>query len=413
MDNKLRAYFPLIRERAEILQEIYEKPVLLKCFSGWNKEQQETFLDCCTGVRGVKVLYDTFFKEVMDPDAAPELLEEFLSLILGSEVKILYVLPNDSPRIADEKSLLIMDIVIQLEDGGIANVEVQKIGYLFPGQRSACYSADLLLRQYRRIRGERGKKFSYKEIKTVYTIVLFEKSPEEFWDYPEDYIHFFAQKSNTGLELELLQKYFFIPLDIFQECRHNENITDKLDAWLMFLSTDEPGDIIRLIQRYPEFRRLYEKVYEICRNMEKVMGIFSEELLELDRNTAQYMMDEMQEEIDRRREELDQKREELDQKNEELIQAGKELDQKSEELSKTRGELSQKQSQLEGERRSKSLTLIRQVRKFALKEVSEEECADMLVADGSLVSWLYKAFRENADYSDTDILNLLEAKQEN
>jgi hypothetical protein len=95
--------------------------------------------------------------------AASELLEEILSLVLGSEVKILYVLPNDSPCIADEKSLLIMDIVIQLEDGGIANVEVQKIGYLFPGQRSACYSADLLLRQYRRIRGERWKEFSYME----------------------------------------------------------------------------------------------------------------------------------------------------------------------------------------------------------------------------------------------------------
>ncbi len=32
--------------------------------------------------------------------------------------------------------------------------EMQKVGYLFPGQRSACYSADLLLRQYKRIRGE-------------------------------------------------------------------------------------------------------------------------------------------------------------------------------------------------------------------------------------------------------------------
>ncbi len=42
-----------------------------------------------------------------------------------------------------------MDIVVELEDGSIANVEAQKIGYAFPGQRSACYSADLLLRQYK------------------------------------------------------------------------------------------------------------------------------------------------------------------------------------------------------------------------------------------------------------------------
>lgn len=63
----------------------------------------------------------------------------------------------------------------------------------------------------------------------------------------------------------------------------------------MFLSTDEPELIIKLITCYPEFCPLYEKNYDICRNVEKVMGIFSKELLELDRNTAQYMMDEMQE----------------------------------------------------------------------------------------------------------------------
>ena len=54
-----------------------------------------------------------------------------LSLILCQQVKILQVLPNDSTRIADESSLVIMDIVVELEDHSIANVEVQKIGYKF------------------------------------------------------------------------------------------------------------------------------------------------------------------------------------------------------------------------------------------------------------------------------------------
>lgn len=37
-----------------------------------------------------------------------------------------------------------MDIVVELEDGSIADVEVQKVGYAFPGERMACYSADML-----------------------------------------------------------------------------------------------------------------------------------------------------------------------------------------------------------------------------------------------------------------------------
>ena len=40
------------------------------------------------------------------------------------------------------------------EDGGLADIEIQKIGYAFPGERSACYSADLLLRQYKKGEGE-------------------------------------------------------------------------------------------------------------------------------------------------------------------------------------------------------------------------------------------------------------------
>ena len=54
---------------------------------------------------------------------------EVLSLVLQQKVKILSVLPNDSTRIADEHSLVITDIVIELEDHSIANVEVQKLGY--------------------------------------------------------------------------------------------------------------------------------------------------------------------------------------------------------------------------------------------------------------------------------------------
>lgn len=93
--------------------------------------------------------------------------------------------------------MLIMDIVVQFEDGSIANVEVQKIGYLFPGQRSACYSSDLLLRQYKRevVGAELGQGFTYRKIQKVYTIVLFEKSNSDFSNFSKEiYIHHFEQK---------------------------------------------------------------------------------------------------------------------------------------------------------------------------------------------------------------------------
>lgn len=344
--SDLKRYFPMIREKKEVLADIHKNEKLLDMFHFWTEEQQEEFLNFCTGVKGPRVLYDAFFKEVMNPESAPERLNEFLSLILGTQVKIHMVLPNDSTRLADESSLLITDIIVELKDGSLANVEIQKIGYKFPGQRSACYSADLLLRQYKRVRSEKRKKFSYRNIKSVYNIVLFESSPEEFQKFPNHYIHRSEQKSDTGIKIELLQKYVFIPIDIFKKTQQNKDVTGKLDAWLLFLSTDEPEEIIKLIKAYPEFKPMYQQAYEICRNMEVVMGFFSEELREMDRNTVQLMIDEMQEELDRKRGELEKTSEELARNKGELAQSKEELAQSKEELTQSKEELIQSKEEL-------------------------------------------------------------------
>ena len=107
------------------------------------------------------------------------------------------VLPNDSTRIADERSLLVTDI-----------------------------------------------------------IVLFEDSPAEFASFPHEYLHYFSQRSNTGLEIELLQKYLFVPLDIFRKFQHNTGIRNKLEAWLAFLSIDDPQVIVQLLTEYPEIQAI-------------------------------------------------------------------------------------------------------------------------------------------------------------
>lgn len=355
MQTKLQQHFPMIQDREEILLKIRESRTMDEEFQSWTEEQREEFLDFCTGVRGIKFLYDGFFKEIFDPDATPERLEAFLSLFLGTKVKILEVLPLDGSRIADESSLLTMDMVVQLENGGIVNLEIQKIGYLFPGERSACYSADLLLRQYKRVRSSRRKNFTYKDIKGVYTLVLFEKSPRIFHRFPNDYLHYFEQKSNTDLELDLLQKYLFIPLDIFCKSLDNRSkfpqntskIKAEQDAWLTFLSVDDPEKILELIKEFPQFRPMYETAYRQCCNVEEVMRMFSEELLELDRNTTQLMIDEMQEEIEQKRAELGEKKEELEAKKAELNEKKEELEKKKTELGKKKVELEEKKTELD------------------------------------------------------------------
>ena len=273
--NLLQQYFPMIRTRNEVMNMIRSNPSLHAILKSWEPCQQQEFLDFCTGERGLKILYDTFFKEIINPEYAPGRLEYLLSTILKQTVKIKQVLPGDSTRLADEVSLLVTDIIVELADHSIANVEIQKIGYHFPGQRSACYSADLLLRQYKRLRDEKKKNLNYKDVQNVYTIIFFENSTKEFHDFPNTYLHYFSQKSNSGLELNLLQKYYFIPLDIFRKNTHNKDINTDLDAWLIFLTTDEPEMILTLIETFPIFKEMYQDIYELCRNIEGVMTMFS------------------------------------------------------------------------------------------------------------------------------------------
>lgn len=60
MDTLLKTYFPIIRTREEVLNLIGEKEKLTNLFESWSEEQQEEFLDFCTGV---KILYDSFLKK--------------------------------------------------------------------------------------------------------------------------------------------------------------------------------------------------------------------------------------------------------------------------------------------------------------------------------------------------------------
>ena len=105
------------------------------------------------------------------------------------------------------------------------------------------------------------------------------------------------------------------------------------------MSSDELEDIIRLITDYPEFKAIYDEVYNLCLNVEKVMEMFSKELKELDQNTVQLMIDEMQEDLKQKGKELDLINQKLGEKNQELDEKNQELDEKNQELNEKNQEL--------------------------------------------------------------------------
>lgn len=143
----------------------------------------------------------------------------------------------------------------------------------------------------------------------------------------------------SSIRRNILQKYIFVPIDIYLKKKENIDINNRLNAWLLFLGSDDPSDIIRLIERYPEFKAMYQQIYEICECVEDMMGLFSKELAIMDENTVKYMMDEMQEEIDKQKEEIMQQ-------DMILIRQKKEIDENKLEIDHQKAELAEKESML-------------------------------------------------------------------
>lgn len=139
------------------------------------------------------------------------------------------------------------------------------------------------------------------------------------------FIHRLQNNFDSGAEVNLLSNLVYISLDTFREVR--ENISDKLVAWLIFLSSDKPEDIMQLVEKYPEFRECYQDIMKFRTNPEELIKMFSEALIQMDKNTVQYMIEEQQKELERKRKELEESQRELEESQRELEESQRELEE--------------------------------------------------------------------------------------
>ena len=293
-----------------------------------NEEWGGRYEDFLKGRRSLPLLYDPFFKKIFNPVERRDRLSELVSCLLGQKVTVLEVFPNEDSQFLGV--MIIMDMVVLMADGSIANIEIQKISYDFPAERISCYSADLVLRQYKMITGKSdnsingSSKPSYKDMRKVHTIILFEDSNKSLISDMDKalYFHVGKTKFNTGIKIELLQDFVLVSLDTFKKYRYSDikegrtEITDydydssqynnalvsekmKRDR-LKFLSlfvAETPQEINRLVETFPDLESVRHDINEYLERPGEVLSMFSEALRILDRNTAELMVDRMKDEI--------------------------------------------------------------------------------------------------------------------
>lgn len=299
MQNNKRIIVPLTpQETNKLLHQLCQTREYQNINPQLAAQWKQRFLDYCQGKKTLPLTYDPFYKKIFHPDIHPDRLSRFISAILNRQVRVVGILSEGDSL--DGGALLIMDILVELDDGSLANVEIQKIPYLFPAERMSCYSADVLLRQYSRVKGEKGKKFKYSDIKKVYTIVLFEKSTAPFHQIGNYYLHHGRTTFDTGLPLELLQEFYLISLDIFQKSPYAKNIND-LNGWLTLLTTEKVEQVEAVIRQYPWLTDIYQEMNDYLHKPTEVLGMYSEALRILDRNTTEYMIEELQREVEQTR----------------------------------------------------------------------------------------------------------------
>ena len=319
----------------EVLKSLKSTPGLYARYSQMNQDWRERFMDFCRGKKTFPFTYDPFFKKIFNPDIHPERLSRLISSLLNVQVKVKGILPSEDSMM-DGESLLILDILVELEDGSLGNIEIQKCPYAFPAERMSCYSSDLVMRQYTRTKGEKGRQFTYCHMKKVYTIILFEKSISAFHMEPPCYIHYWKTTFSTALKME----YCLISLDEFRKYPYPKDRNEQT-AWLSFLATEDIKEAEKLIFEYPWLEEIYQEAAALRRKPEEVLGMYSEALRILERNTVRYMIEEQQKELEQNKKKLEEREEELKQNKEELNQQKTTIIEQQKEIEELKRQLEQ------------------------------------------------------------------------
>ncbi len=183
-------------------------------------------------------------------------------------------------------------------------------------------------------------------------IVLFEKSTGAFHALPETYLHHGRTRFDTGLEMELLQEYFLISLDVFREFQYPKDKNEQT-AWLSLLVTEDPEEAERLVQEYPWLQEIFEEIAMLRQKPEEVLGMFSEALRILDQNTIKYMIDELEKDLEEKAAQIEEKEAVLREKAAEIREKEAVLKEKDAAIKEKDAALKERDAKLEAATREK------------------------------------------------------------
>ena len=124
-----------------------------------------------------------------------------------------------------------------------------------------------------------------------------------------------------------------ISLDTFRSVV--QNIDTEQKAWLSFLTADDPDEIVRLVNAYPEFLPCYRDIISFRRRPKDLITTFSDALREMDHNTEIYMVEQLAKEVQEKDHALAEKDNAIAEKDNAIAEQAKLIEQLKKQLAET------------------------------------------------------------------------------
>ncbi len=216
----------------------------------------------------LKMKDDVMFKAFFSRKENKKFLKDFISSILGEEIKIKEVIHDARlEQLARERKYGILDLDVELESGEFINIEMQLRDNNNIEERTTFYAA-------KKISEQEGIGTNYENLRKVIIITILDY---KFIDLPE-YITETVRiaRGHQDYELNNTTKYYYIELPKFR--KQNPDMSNKKNQWLAFLDR-ERGDLLDMAKKENKLINEADEHYNILTGEEEAKRLAEIRLL--------------------------------------------------------------------------------------------------------------------------------------
>ena len=278
----------------DFISIVYEGSALESHLKNLPAEAQNQLKQVFSGERLPELYSDIIAKSVFNPDAHPERLNFLLSgLAVDDTIDIRSSAGNEGIHQSLNAKGLITDIPAWLQDGRLADLEIQKVQQDFILTRMELYASNMLLLQYSVESGHLKSELNYKNVKDVVVAVLMVNSPKVFQEFGSEngrYIHRFHKMiADSGFSYPASVTMIYVQLDkCLAQFRNGENAEsedgkpDRLQVWLSTIADVNDTQVVQAAEKDPELRRIRTEMHHMAQNREVQNMILQEQFERMD-----------------------------------------------------------------------------------------------------------------------------------